>query len=233
MVGRGGHNHAKESSMKILTTPQGSGEWLQARLGLITASEADALVTPHGKVKTGDSPESYLLKKVCEKFLGYTTDDASSFAMSQGQILEGTAVPYFEFTTGLSVRRVGLCVSDDSRCACSPDGLIGDDGGLEIKSPQPENALRIILSGVVPACHVIQIQFSIFVTGASWWKYLLFSRQFQPMIIHVERDEKIQAAIREAVDSFYARFDPIYTKLVRDRDAENALKQAAYEKANP
>lgn len=215
--------------MKILTMPQGSGEWTQARLGFITASEADALVTPLGKVKVGDAPESYLIKKVCEKFLGYSSDDASSFAMTQGSLIETVAIPYFEFTTGLAVKRVGLCLSDDGRSACSPDGLIGEDGGLEVKSPQPEKALRTILAGKIPAEHVIQVQFSLYVTQRAWWKYLLFSRQFAPMIIHAEPEPTIQSAIKEAVSAFGERFDPIMKKLIADRDAEKAIQQAAYD----
>ncbi len=215
--------------MKILSMPQGSGEWLQARLGLITASEADALVTPLGKVKVGEAPETYLIKKVCEKFLGYSSDDAGSFAMTQGTIIESVAIPYFEFTTGLPVQRVGLCLADDGRSACSPDGLIGEDGGLEVKSPQPEKALRTILAGKVPLEHVIQVQFSLYVTQRAWWKYLSFSRQFAPLIIHVEPDPKIQDAIKEAVSIFGEKYDPIISKLISDRDAENAIAQAAYD----
>lgn len=215
--------------MKIMTMPQGSGEWLQARLGLVTASEADALITPLGKVKTGEAPESYMIKKVCEKFLGYSSDDAGSFAMSQGQMIESVAIPFFEFTTGLSVKRVGLCLSDDGRSACSPDGLIGEDGGLEVKSPQPEKALRTILAGRVPPEHVIQVQFSLYVTQRAWWKYLSFSMHFAPLVIHIEPDPKIQDAIKEAVAAFGERYDPIISKLIADRDAQNAIANAAYE----
>jgi len=214
--------------VKILTMPQGSSEWTTARLGLITASEADALVTPLGKVKTGEAPETYLIKKVCEKFLGYTSGDASSFPISQGQMIETVAIPFFEFTTGLSVNRVGLCLSDDNRSACSPDGLIGEDGGLEVKSPQPEKALKTILAGAVPLEHVIQVQFSLYVTQRAWWKYLSFSMHFSPLIIHVEPDPKIQVAIKEAVALFGERFDLIYKKLKADKDAENTAANAAY-----
>lgn len=214
--------------MKILDHRQNTPEWLKARLGRVTASEADALVTPLGKVKVGESVESYLVKKVCEKFLGYTTDDASSFAMEQGSIIEKIAIPYFEFTTGISVQRVGLCVADDDFCACSPDGLIGEDGGLEVKSPQPEKALRTILRGEIPPEHVIQVQFSLYVTKRAWWKYLMFSRHFTPLIINAEPDAEIQESIHEAVGRFKTRFDPIVAKLTAERDAENALKNAAY-----
>jgi predicted phage-related endonuclease len=214
--------------MKIIPVQQGTNQWLQARLGFITASEADALVTPLGKVKTGDSVESYLIKKLCEKFLGYTTEDAGSFAMQQGSLIESVAVPYFEFTTGMSVQRVGLCVSETEMAACSPDGLIGDEGGLEVKCPQPEKALRTLLGGVVPPEHVIQVQFSLYVTQRKWWKYLSFSRHFSPLIIHVEPDEKIQQAIGIAVAQFQSRFDPIMKKLITQREAENALQAAAH-----
>lgn len=214
--------------MKIIDCKQGSGEWSAARLGVVTASEADALLTPLFKQRTSEGVETYLHRKLCEKFLGWSPDQGGTWEMGQGTIIETIALPWFAFQHDVDVKRVGFCVTEDSRCGCSPDGLIGEDGGLELKAPQPPAHLKYLLKNELPPEYRVQVHFSMFVTGRAWWKFVSFSRQFPALVVHVERDEVIQKAIGEAVENFYARFDPILKRLTEQRDAENAMKTAAY-----
>src|SRR5882757_11245793 len=123
--------------MKTLTCKQGSSEWAAARLGVVTASEIDALVSPTWKIRTGQGVDTYLYRKLAEKVMGYAGDGGGTFAMDQGNIIEKIAIPYYAFTYNVDVKTVGFCLSDDGRIGCSPDGLIGDFSGIEIKSPQP------------------------------------------------------------------------------------------------
>lgn len=204
--------------MIIHDVKQSSPEWLKLRLGKVTASEADALVSAEGKVRTGVGPQSYLYRKLAEKLLGYQLNDASTFAMNQGVIGELEAIPWFCFDQNMVVDRVGFCTDDANRIGFSPDGLIGEEGGIEVKVPQPANHLQYLLEGVVPKDYVIQIQFSLFVSGRKWWKFLSYSRQWPPLLLHVERDEKIQAALREALDGFLSKFDAAMARI-------QALKQ--------
>ncbi len=219
--------------MKIVNVPQGTEEWKRARLGRITASEADALLTPSFDLRKGKGTETYLYRKLAEKFLGYQTEDANTFAMDQGQMAEKLALPWFNFTYNADARAVGFCETDDSRCGCSPDALWGNDNGLEIKFPTPPVHLRYLCENVVPEDYRVQVAFSMWVTNRPKWTFISFSRQFPPLVIHVERNEAVQDQISEAVRSFYARFDPIYNRLVAERDAENAVRRAEYEKTNP
>lgn len=194
--------------MKIQDCKQGSPEWIQARLGKVTASEIDSLISPTGKIRTGEGPNTYLCKKLCERILGYSPDgDANSFAMGQGVILETEACPWYEFTRDLKVQQVGFVTDDSERYGCSPDGLVGEDGGLEIKCFQPVHALQCLLGGVIPADYVMQVQMGLFVTGRKWWDWMSYSRQFPPLIVRVERDEKIQATLRQALEIFLEKFD--------------------------
>jgi len=113
--------------VKILDIKQGSDEWLTARLGLVTASELDALITPGWKVKDMDSagPRTYLFKKIAEAWLGRPVNQFGSFAMEQGQIIEPEARPWFELAHDCEVSTdAGFIIGDDGRCGCSPDGLI-------------------------------------------------------------------------------------------------------------
>ena len=193
--------------MKIVDCVQGQGSWYAARMGVVTASEIDALVTPKWKVRTGDGVESYLTRKLAEKLLNWSPDQLQAFAVDQGKILETIAIPWYEFTYDTKVKRVGFCLSDDGRTGCSPDGLLPDGTGLEIKSPQPPNHIAYLLGGTVPDQYLPQVQFSIYVTGAPHWTFVTYNNQLPPLVVRVDRDEKAQAAIAEAVMLFNARFD--------------------------
>lgn len=214
--------------MKILDCPQGSGEWKKARLGIPTASTLSQLVTPEGKLRTGQGPETFLYRKLCERLLGYSNDDANSYDMEQGAVLEREARGWYAFERDADVSEVGFCLTDDGRVGASPDGLVGTDGGLEIKCFAPENSLRTLLSGEVPKDYVIQVQASLWVTGRAWWDFLSYSRQWPALVVRVEPDPKLQKAIGEAVEAFYAKFEPALACITAMRDAENAVKEAAY-----
>ena len=199
--------------MKIIDCEQGSTAWSQARLGVVTASEIDALVTPLWKIRTGEGVETYLHKKLAEKLLNYPQDSGTSYAMDQGSIVEKIALPWFEFQYDTTVRRVGFCLSDDGRTGCSPDGLIGDDMGLEVKSPQPATHLKYLLRGEVPPEYLPQIHFSMLVTGRPRWTFVSFSRQFPPLVVPVMQDKQIQQVLQGAVDLFAQKFDAALARI--------------------
>ena len=215
--------------MKILDLKQHSVEWHQARLGIVTASEADALVTPTFKVSDGKGVETYLYKKVCERFLGYAPESGGTFAMEQGNIIESIARPWYAFTYGVDVKAVGFCVSDDGRCGCSPDGMLPDGSGLEIKSPQGATALKYFINGEVPPEYRVQVAFSLYVTGAPYWTFVSYHRQLPPLVVRVEPEAKQVAVIQCALAQFFEKFDAIYAKIDAWREAAEAPQKAAYE----
>jgi hypothetical protein len=192
--------------MKTYNVAQGSPEWKALRLGLPTASEFDALVTPEWKIRTGQGPETYLYQKLCEKILGFAPD-ANSFAMEQGAILESEARPFYEFEFSQPVQVVGFCTSDDGRIGCSPDGLIGETGGLEIKCPQPATHLKYLLGGELPKEYRAQVQGAMLVTGRPAWTFMSYSRQFPPLVLRVERDTAAQEVLKSALEIFLEKFD--------------------------
>lgn len=193
---------------------QGGVEWGMARAGLVTASEMSRLVTPLGKVRTGDGPKSFLYEKVAESWLGAPLPTAEFFDSDQGRWLEEYARPAFTLETGLTVETVGLITSDDGKTACSPDGLItGQECGLEIKSPHLETAIGYLLEGVLPPDYILQVQGSLYVSGFPAWKFFSFRRGMPPLILTVEPDRKIQEAIAEAVNNFAVLLDAALLRL--------------------
>lgn len=218
--------------MQIIDCEQRSTAWFQARIGVITASEANAILTPLFAARTGDGVETYLYRKAAEKILGWTAESGGSWATDQGNIVESIAIPWFAFEYDCEPRRVGFCLSDDCRTGCSPDSLLGENDGLEVKSPLPPTHLKYLTKGELPPEYAVQVHFSMFVTSRPQWTFVSFSRQLPPLVLKVKRDEKIQAAIRSAVDAFSVKFDAVYNRVKGQIDAENAAKTAAYE-ANP
>lgn len=193
--------------MKIHPAQQNSLAWLQARAGVPTASEWDQLVTPEFKIRTGEMPKTYLARKVAEAWQGGPLPGWNTIDMDLGKILEEEAIPWFEMETGLSVQRVGLCLTDDERLGCSPDGLIGDDSGIEIKCPEAHTHTRYVLGGVLPKDYSIQVHGAMLVTGRRSWTFLSYRRHFPPLMLTIERDEEIQETLRTALDEFLARYE--------------------------
>lgn len=219
--------------MKVVNVKQGTDEWLRARIGIPTASDFDNLVTPNFQTKDGAARETYLYRKLTEKVMGFPLDNAGSWAMEQGTILETEAIPYYELVYDIPVQRVGFCTTDDGRIGCSPDGLIGDDDGLEVKCPLPQTHLRYLLEGGIPKDYMAQIHGAMFVTGRAKWTFLSYSRQFPALVVHVERDERIQGILRNTLEAFLLKFDSSLAKVKAMRDAENAAKTEAYYASQP
>ncbi len=192
--------------MKIDTHAQGTTGWQMARLGIPTASTMSRLVTASYKVSDSAGAMEYVYEKLAEKIMGYAPADVSTYGMSQGQIGEGEAVGWYELMTGQKVERVGFCATDDGRCGASPDGLLGDDNGLEIKCPAPHTHLKYLTAGVVPPEYRLQVQTCMYVTGRSAWTFVSYSRFFPPLIVHAHRDPKAQEAIGAALDIFWNRY---------------------------
>lgn len=200
--------------MKILNVKQGSSEWLFARAGIVTASEMDNLISPTWKIRDGDTPATYMHMKLAEKIMGQPINlEIDTFAMDQGRMLESEALPWLDFMHGIKAERVGMCITDDGRFGASPDGLIGEDGGLEVKCPRPQTHVKYLLNGVVPKEYLAQVHSSIWATNRKYWMFLSYSRQFPKLLIRVERDEAIMQAISNAVESYYKNFDAALAKI--------------------
>jgi hypothetical protein len=212
--------------MRIVNCQQGTDEWLDARLGLVTASELDALITPKWKVKDMDDagPQTYLFRKLAEAWTCMQVQTFGSFAMEQGTVLEPQAFAWFELQNNCDVKKVGFIVGDDNRCGCSPDGIIdtkqfdasGDNPlyhGLELKCPQPTNAVRYALAGELPPEYELQVHGSLYVSGFKLWNFVSYSRHLPKFHTVVDRDESKCAKISEALAGFYERFDAEWDNL--------------------
>jgi predicted phage-related endonuclease len=189
--------------MVIHDVSQRTLDWSRLHVGIPTASGFHNLVTPEFRLRDGEMVKSYLYLKIAEEWRDAPVMDISTFAIEQGDLLEGEAKPFWELETGKKLREVGFITTDDGKAGCSPDGLIDDDNGLEIKCPTAQMHVKYLLDGALPKDYAAQVHGSMFVTGFPRWTFMSYRRNFPPFILEVQRDEKIIANIREAVNIFY------------------------------
>lgn len=200
--------------MKIHDVAQGEAEWAILRLGKVTASECDQILTPELKERTGEMPKTYLAKKVAEAWRGQPLPGFTAFATEQGQMLEDEARSWYAFAfDSEKIKNVGFIEHDDGRCGCSPDALLNDDSGLELKCPEPHTHVKYLLSGELPKDYACQVNFSLYVSGRPRWKFVSYRRKFPALIVTVERDESIMAKIQAALTKFYTAFDEAMARL--------------------
>jgi YqaJ-like viral recombinase domain len=203
--------------LKIHNVEQLSIEWAKLHIGIVTASEFGQLVSPTLKIRDGEMPKTLLYKKTAEVYRGEPmcnlTPGFSVAATEQGLFLEEEARPWFALTYDVDVKTAGFCTHDNGLAGCSPDGLVGEDEGLEIKSPEPQTHCRWLIGGELPAEHAPQVHFSLYVTGRARWRFVSYRRRFPALVVTVERDETIMAMIDGVVNDFHAKLETAVSKL--------------------
>jgi len=181
--------------MKIYNIEQGSDAWHRLRMGVLTASQFDKLITSTGK--PSKQYDGLICCKIAEKASGIPTYVPQNFAMERGKELEQEAREYYELETGNKVEQVGFIMHDTLNAGCSPDGLIGEDGGLEIKCPLPGNHVAYLRDEKLPTKYYQQVQGNMFITGREWWDFMSYAPGLKPLIIRVERDLKFIAELEK------------------------------------
>jgi len=119
--------------MQIINCQQNSPEWYKYRLGIPTASNFDKIVTSTGE--PSKQRTKYLWQLAGERVSGIVEESYQNANMQRGTMMQEEAKKFYEIVNGVVVNEVGFCVEDNLKYGCSPDGLINNDGGLEIKCP--------------------------------------------------------------------------------------------------
>jgi hypothetical protein len=194
-----------EASMRIIECTQGSEEWLAARAGIATASCFGAILA---RIKSGEAAErrNYRARLVVERLTGRSVPAFVNAAMKQGTEREPLAREAYEVRTGAFVREVGLLRHDTIEAGASPDGLIDNDGGLEIKCPELATHLEYLRLASEPPAYTPQIQGCMWISGRDYWDFVSFNPDFPPsmqlVVRRVRRDEKYIAGLALAVELF-------------------------------
>jgi len=185
---------------------QGTPEWFAARRGKVTASRVADIMA---RTKTGfsTSRQNYKAELLLEILTGNTSPGFTSDAMKWGTEQEPHARAAYAATIFDTVSEVGFVDHPDILGAgCSPDGLVGDDGLIEIKCPNTATFLEIFLTDVIPLKWQTQIQMQLDCTGRKWCDFVCYDPRMpeggQLYIQRVERDEIFIATMREMIVTF-------------------------------
>lgn len=183
---------------------QESPDWMLKRAGCFTASRASALMAQGRGGQPSATRGRLLVTLALERVVG-PLETYRNAAMERGQALEAEARDAYGFAQGVAVDEADFILHPSvPMCGCSPDGMLGDDGVLEIKCPDnPEKHLEAIRSGAHAKEYALQVQHQLWVTGRKWADVVSYDPRFperlQLAVTRVERDEKTIAALADAV----------------------------------
>lgn len=179
---------------------QQTDEWYAARLGMFTGSDFHVML---GKSAT---KTNYMFEKLAEALFGDTDiEHFTTPAMERGRVLEHEARRVYAATNEVDVVEIGLVGAEgefENYAACSPDGLVGDDGIIEIKCPLAKNFLEWTSKDFyIKPEYRTQVQFNLLITERQWCDFVYYHPRGGICIKRIERDEeyieKIKAALRE------------------------------------
>jgi putative phage-type endonuclease len=190
---------------------QGTDEWFAARIGKVTASRVADVIA---KTKTGfsTSRDNYMAQLVCERLTGQKSEGFTNAAMQWGTETEPLARLSYEVAQNVLVDEVGFIPHPSIIMAgASPDGLVGDDGLLEIKCPNTATHIETLLSQTVPGKYNTQMQFQMACTGRSWCDFASFDNrlptELQLFVKRVPRDNMYIRLMEEEIVKFLNELD--------------------------
>lgn len=208
---------------------QGSIDWLMERCGKVTASRfADVI----GKQKSGKplaARNTYLMELVIERLTGSPAPHYESTAMMHGTEYEPFARMAYEAKTGAMVLETGFHNHQTiPMCGGSPDGLVGDDGGIEIKCPyNSANHLMTLLNGM-PEEHMAQVQGLMWITGRMEWTFISYDprmpEHLQLYTQVIPRDKEYIAAMEAEIVVFQSEVAAMVDKLAEMESSEQLSK---------
>lgn len=174
---------------------QRSEAWFEAKKGKMSASNAETILA------NGKGLETYIYNLMAEYYskgekVHYTNAD-----IERGILLEPEAKIEFEFYTGLEVREVGYVELNDY-ILVSPDGLIGDDGLIEIKCPNDSVYFKLLLSDNIKPEYIAQMQMQLYVTDRQYCYFVSYNPNFEKSLYikKITRDEEMIEKLKKGLD---------------------------------
>ena len=202
---------------------QGGGAWLDLRKGRPTASRFDCIITKKGKRTANAARTNYIRELVVERITGRVYEHYVSKPMEFGTLMEPQARAHYTDATGREVEQVGFILHDSEAYGCSPDGLVGDDGMVEIKVPTTATYLgQIIAEAATEKAYVQQVQAQMWICERAWCDLCIYADEHQEVtatgiknrspnspvfpsrIIRVEADLKYHDALDIELHAFCA-----------------------------
>jgi len=205
--------------MNIITDiSQGSEEWKSLRLGKITASCFDKVMAKGRGNSPSKTRQSYMMQLAAEILTQQPQDSFTNQYMEWGNECEPQARSMYEFNNNVDVEEVAF-IELDEHVGVSPDGLVGDNGMVEIKCPKTTTQLERFLSGEFPSTYKAQVQGQLWVSEREWCDFISFDPRINGAAsyfeIRVERDEEYIKLLRKEVHKFSVELRIMLGKLLQ------------------
>ena len=196
---------------------QGSDEWKALRLGHVTASKV-ADIMAKGRSGEAVTRKKYKMQLVAERLTEMQQDSYSNAAMEWGVEQEPFARMAYEVQNGVFVDKTGFWLHPVHRwIGVSPDGLVGEDGLVEIKCPNSTTHLDYVYDNKAPAGYMKQMQCQLWVTGRKWCDFISYDPRVkhskQLFVKRVHRNEELIAEMEAEVLAFLAEVEQTITTL--------------------
>ncbi|MDE2096834.1 MAG: YqaJ viral recombinase family protein [Patescibacteria group bacterium] len=202
---------AKNPEIVVHFCEQGAPEWYEARLGKVTASNfSKVMAGGEGKVR------SKLLRDLAAEILtGEPAEGFQSWQMQRGKDMEADARDWYDRNhLDIDVQQIGFMFNPEINAGWSPDGLCGDDGGLELKWHEPHVMISLLEKGTFPPEHRAQCHGALWVSGRQWIDYVAYSHAKLPKYYHrVQRDETYIDEIAAAVRKFNIELEQLVARM--------------------
>lgn len=181
--------------MKIHNFEQRTEDWYNIRKGKMTASNADTIIA------NGKGLETYIYNLMAEYYSSAEKENYINADMQRGIDLEPEARLEFEFYTNLDVQDVGF-IEYNEFIGVSPDGLIGDDGLIEIKCPNDSVYFKLLLSDNIKPEYIAQMQMQLYVTDRQYCYFVSYNPNFEKSLYikKITRDEEMIEKLKKGLD---------------------------------
>lgn len=192
---------------------QKSGDWLKARCGMLTSSDIDKIVTPTLKIASNEKERQHLYELLAQRVNNYVEPSFVSFDMVRGENEEIRARELYSQKVA-PVEQAALVTNDmlGYTIGWSPDGLVGNDGQIEIKSRRQKFQAQTIIEGAMPTDYMLQVQFGLLVSQRKWCDFISYSNGMPMFVLRVNPDPIVHAAIVTAANAFEERLQAAIVK---------------------
>ena len=196
--------------MKTHAVAQRSEQWFNARRGLPTCSRFDSILTPK-TAKPSSAQDSLIDDLIAESIqppeAGLIKPQFTTAEMEQGIVLEAEARCAYELEYATEqVSEVGFITHDSGLFGGSPDALVGESGGVEIKCPLLSTHIGYVRAGELPPSYKCQVHGYLIVTGRNYWDFFSYARGTAPFHLRVTRDD-FTAKLEAELHDFCARYN--------------------------
>ncbi len=182
-------------------------EWDAVKCGVLSASKMETIITASTlKFAENKGCRELIDSIACQRIMQKRHPEFISYDMRRGLLEEQSARIMYSDMYAI-VKECGFVTNDKwgFTLGCSPDGLVGDAGGIEVKSRLPKLQLAVIRAAKVPDEFKVQIQATLMVTERAWWDFISYAGDMNMITMKVEPDFDMQKAIGEAAVTFEER----------------------------